>query len=164
MLIRDARPGELAQVGEIRVTAYRAGGHLSAGSRYEPRLRELGADGAADVLVAVTDQASVVGTVTLQVWPATGEFVRAAGEAEIRALAVAPEAQGAGIGVALLLAIIERARERSVRHLLLQTQPDMVAAQRMYVRAGFDRLPDRDREQYELLAYGLWLPHPVPES
>lgn len=37
------RGGELAQVGELRVTAYQAGGFLSAKSEYEPVLRALGA-------------------------------------------------------------------------------------------------------------------------
>jgi hypothetical protein len=29
VIVRDALPGELAEVGEIRVAAYRAGGHQS---------------------------------------------------------------------------------------------------------------------------------------
>ncbi len=161
------------QVGEIRVAAYLAGRHLSLGDRYEPRLRSLGADGTGDVLVAVeptgapqehggasAEYEDVLGTVMLQTWPVTGEVVQGPFEAEIRALAVRPGAQGAGVGAALLKAVTERARERSIRHLVLLTQTDMVTAQGMYERAGFVRLPDRDRPEYELLAYGLRLDQP----
>jgi ribosomal protein S18 acetylase RimI-like enzyme len=159
----------MAAVGELRVAAYRAGHHLSDNSTYAPVLRDLGADGHGEILVAVstadTDAAgpaadTVVGTVMLQLWPDTGDIVRGPGEAEIRALAVAPGAQGAGVGTALLKALIERARRRGVGHLVLYTQPDMRAAQHMYERAGFRRLAERDRAPrpgYQLLAYGLVL-------
>lgn len=160
-------------VGEVRVAAYRAGRHLAPGDRYEPRLRSLGADGTGDVLVAIEptepwrerggvsqEYSGVLGTVMLQTWPVTGEVVQGPFEAEIRALAVRPGAQGLGVGAALLKAVIERARERSIRHLVLLTQRDMVTAQGMYERAGFVRLPDRDRPEYQLLAYGLRLEPP----
>jgi ribosomal protein S18 acetylase RimI-like enzyme len=202
----------MAAVGELRVAAYRAGHHLSDNSTYAPVLRDLGADGHGEILVAVStadndaagpagrtgpveptepteptgpakptgpagpaDQAgpaepakpadtpaadTVVGTVMLQLWPDTGDIVRGPGEAEIRALAVAPGAQGAGVGTALLKALIERARRRGVGHLVLYTQPDMRAAQHMYEREGFRRLAERDRAPrpgYQLLAYGLVL-------
>jgi hypothetical protein len=52
VIVRDARPGELAEVGEIRVAAYRAGGHLSADSGYAPVLRALGTAGDGTVLAA----------------------------------------------------------------------------------------------------------------
>ncbi len=157
MLIRAAEVADFAALGEVRVVAYLAGGHMSDDSDYAPRLRSLGADGAGDVLVAVDPAAgAIVGTVMLQQWPTAGPLVTSPDEGEIRALAVAPAAQGRGIGSALLAAIIERAKERGVRHLLLFTQPDMVAAQHMYEKAGFSRRPERDwqRPELVLLAYG----------
>jgi ribosomal protein S18 acetylase RimI-like enzyme len=161
VLIRDAAPAEFAAVGDLRLAAYRAGRHLSPNSDYAPRLRDLGADGRGDVLVAVDQGAAqpIIGTVMLQCWPDAGELVAERDEAEIRALAVAPAGQGRGVGGALLLAVIARARERAVRHLLLFTQPDMVTAQHLYEKAGFGRLPGRDwvRPEFSLLAYGLLL-------
>jgi len=157
VLIRDADADDMAAVGELRVIAYRAGRHMSENSEYEPRLRELGADGKGDVLVAV-ESGAILGTVMLQRWPDAGQLVTAPDEAEIRALAVAPDAQGGGVGSALLEAVIDRARDRGVRHLLLFTQPDMRAAQHMYEREGFERIPGRDWVQtadFSLLAYGL---------
>ena len=156
MIVRDALPGELAEVGEIRVTAYAGGGFLYPGSGYAPVLRELGSDGDGTVLVAV-EGGRIVGTVTLR---SEGQVAAGPDEAEIRALAVTPEGQGKGTGSALLRAAIERAQRGGVRHLVLLTQPEMLAAQRLYQRAGFHRLPDRDWSPspgHMLLAYGLRL-------
>jgi ribosomal protein S18 acetylase RimI-like enzyme len=124
-------------------------------------LRALGSDGDGTVLVAV-DGGRIVGTVML---PSDGQVVAGPDEAEIRALAVAPDGQGKGTGAALLRAAIERAARGGVRHLVLLTQPEMLAAQRLYQRAGFRRLPDRDWSPAPgatLLAYGLRLGSGIP--
>jgi ribosomal protein S18 acetylase RimI-like enzyme len=168
VLIRDALPEEMAEVGEIRVTAYRAGGFLPADSRYGPHLRALGTDGSGQVLVAVTrgpagaDQPAgkIIGTIMLRQWPHAGEIVTSPDEAEIRALAVLPDAQGAGVGTALVRTVIGRAARAAVRHLVLYTEPEMRPAHRIYERAGFTRLPGRDLApvpEFTLLAYGLRL-------
>ncbi len=161
MLIREAHQDELAEVGELRLAAYRADGFLSPDSTYAPRLRELGADGLGQVLVAVADDPGpILGTVMLQFWPDAGHVVQGPGEAEIRALAVRPQAQGAGLGRALLAAVTDRAASARIRHLLLFTQPEMKAAHHLYEEAGFARLPDRDWSPEPgtmLLAYGKQL-------
>jgi GNAT superfamily N-acetyltransferase len=157
MVIRDAHQDELAEIGEIRVNAYLADGFLSPDSRYAPRLRELGSDGAGPVLVAA-DEDGLAGTVMLQTWPNGGELLRSPDEAEIRALAVRPEARGRGVGRELVGAVIERAASLGVKHLLLLTQQEMTTAHRIYEKAGFTRLPDRDLSPepgVNLLAYGL---------
>jgi ribosomal protein S18 acetylase RimI-like enzyme len=162
MRIRDARPAELADVGDIRVTAYRADGFLAPASAYEPTLRALGADGRGQVLVAERAGDGLIGTVTLQPWqPDGGEIVTGPDEAEIRALAVRPGARGGGVGRALLTAVIDRAAGEGVRHLVLCTQQEMKVAHRLYEDAGFTRLPERDWSPLPgvtLLAYGLRLP------
>src|SRR5258706_15215343 len=127
VIVRDARPAELPEVGEIRVTAYQAGGHMSPDSGYAPVLRALGEEGDGTVLVAVDgqDDGRILGTVMLQRWPEGGQVVASQDGAEIRALAVSPEGQGRGAGRALLRAAIERAERQGVRHLVLLTQPDI---------------------------------------
>jgi ribosomal protein S18 acetylase RimI-like enzyme len=167
VIVRTARPGELAAVGDLRVSAYQAGGFLSAKSDYEPVLRALGAAGDGTVLVAVPrgGESRILGTVMLQPWPHAGEIVASPDEAEIRALAVAPDGQGRGTGNVLLRAVIDLARQRGVRHLVLLTQHSMRVAQHMYEQAGFRRLPERDWSPapgITLLAYGLPLPDPSP--
>jgi ribosomal protein S18 acetylase RimI-like enzyme len=176
--IRDAREDEFSELGDVRVAAYLADGFLSPQSTYAPRLRALGAEGLDHVLVAVDDgqrssanaagpgsqpgsgRGRIVGTVMLQGWPQGGEILAGPEEAEIRALAVVPEARGAGLGRALLAAVIERAAAEGIRNLVLLTQSDMKAAHHLYDKAGFARLPDRDwspEPGVNLLAYGLVL-------
>jgi len=174
--IRDARAEEFDEVGDVRLAAYVADGFLSPQSTYAPTLRELGADGLGQILVAVDDEPSgapgpgrdsaqrlarrerIVGTVTLQAWPHAGDILAGPGEAEIRALAVVPEARGAGRGRELLAAAIDRAAANGMRRLVLLTQPDMKAAHHLYEQAGFTRLPERDwspEPGLTLLAYSL---------
>jgi ribosomal protein S18 acetylase RimI-like enzyme len=155
-MVRDARPGELAAIGDLRVSAYVAEGFLSADSHYTETLRGLGRAGDGQVLAAVHGQ-QILGTVMLQPWPHAGNVVRTPDEAEIRALAVAPGAQGRGVGRALLRAVTDRALGQGVHHLMLCTQPEMLAAQHLYAAAGFRRIPDRDwcpGPGFPLLAYG----------
>lgn len=166
----------MAEVGAIRVAAYEAGGFLSADSNYAPTLRDLGADGNGDVIVAVgpatADRAAraagpadaaaeaerVVGTIMLQTWPYAGPVVTGPEEAEIRALAVRPDTQGQGIGSELLQHVLDRARRLGIRRLVLCTAPAMRGAHRLYEQAGFVRLPERDWSPApgaKLLVYGL---------
>ena len=167
VIVRDARPEELAELGDLRVTAYEAGGFLADASHYGETLRTLGHDGSGQILVAVGDGDSgpgrpgqLLGTVMLQLWPHAEHVVQAPDEAEIRALAVAPEARGRGVGRTLLRAVADRAGACGVRRLLLSTQATMLAAQHLYTEAGFRRLPERDWQPvpgFTLLAYGVEL-------
>ena len=150
MIVRNAQTTELAEVGELRVTAYDSDRLLDAVPSYADTLRKLGAHG--EVLVAV-DGDKILGTVTLESWHENSEMATGPEEAEIRALAVAPEAQGQGVGRALVQAVVDRATARRAERLVLHTQPLMVAAHRLYEQAGFVRVPDRDIEPVP----GLWL-------
>jgi ribosomal protein S18 acetylase RimI-like enzyme len=166
VIVRDARPDELAEAGRLRVTAYTAGGHMSPSSGYAATLAALGTAGDGLVLIAA-DGGKMLGTVMLQPWPRAGQVVSEVGEAEIRALAVAPDGQGRGIGRALVAAVIDRAAALGIRHLVLCTQPDMLAAHHLYERSGFARLQERDWSPAPgetLLAYGLRLPGRRPPS
>ncbi|MGC2006184.1 GNAT family N-acetyltransferase, partial [Trebonia sp.] len=112
MIIRDARPDEHAAVGELRVTAYRALGLLPAGSGYAEPLRALGFRGGDEVLVAADEAGNgILGTVTLEAFVPANELAKDDTEADIRAFAVIPSAQGHGVGRKLLAAVIERAEQ-----------------------------------------------------
>lgn len=145
--IRHVAPDEYATLGEITAQAYLGDGLLDFGESdvYLGELRDVAKRAAeADVLVALAD-GRVLGGVTFV--PAGGPMadIAAAGEAEIRMLAVAPEARGRGVGEALVRACVERARtvEGCVR-VVLSTQRTMRAAHRIYERLGFTRTPERD--------------------
>jgi len=175
-MIREARPGEWAAVGDLRVAAYEAGGFLNPG--YAPELRRLGTQGDGTVLVAVPEDGPaagsadgpgrglangaglIAGTIMLVTWPLAGELVGGPDEAEIRALAVAPGVQNGGVGTGLLLTALNWAELAGARRVVLSTLPEMRAAHRLYERNGFRRLPDRDwspRAGVQLLAYSLKL-------
>jgi ribosomal protein S18 acetylase RimI-like enzyme len=161
VIVREARRGELAAAGDIRAAAYLADGFVSPGSEYLATLRALGTSNDGTVLVAEQD-GEILGTVMLQPWPDAGEIARP-GEAEIRALAVAPRHRGKGVGRALLQAVVSRAAAAGVRRLVLCTLPAMRTAHHLYEQAGFRRLPERDWEPApgaRLLAYGLVLAGP----
>ena len=98
----------------------------------------------------------VIGAVLLLNAGSTMRQVARAGEREFRVLAVLPEARGAGAGKALVEACIERVR--GADGLVLWTRPVMLAAQRLYERIGFVRVPERDTEDprgVTRLVYGL---------
>jgi ribosomal protein S18 acetylase RimI-like enzyme len=161
--IRPVRASELEEAGELIVEAYRAlpGGHMS--DDYAAELRSVDRRAKeAEVLVAVEDEAGpVLGCVTLVPDAASpwAELLEE-GEAGIRMLAVLPSAQGRGVGSSLLDACVQLARELGCSAVMLHTTPWMDTAQRMYARAGFERLPERDWTpvpQVPLLAYRLQL-------
>jgi ribosomal protein S18 acetylase RimI-like enzyme len=163
VIIRDARPGEYTVVGELRVSAYRSQGLLPEESEYAGTLRGFGFGDDCEVLVATGTEAvnGILGTITLEPFDATSELARDETEADVRAFAVAPQAQGLGVGRRLLLAVIERAEKRGLRRLRLCTQPAMRTAQHLYETTGFSRTPDLDFEPVpglRLRAYELALP------
>jgi GNAT superfamily N-acetyltransferase len=134
-------------VGELRVAAYRALGLLPEGSGYAETLRGFGFGGDCVVLVAADGTGNgILGTITLEPFDRSSELARDETEADVRAFAVAPQAQGQGVGRKLLLAVIKCAKERGVRRLRLCTQPAMSAAQHLYETTGFSRTPDLDFE------------------
>jgi GNAT superfamily N-acetyltransferase len=162
VIIRDARPDEHAAVGELRVAAYQALGLLPDGSGYAQTLRGFGLGGHCAVLVAADETGrGILGTITLEPFDPASELARDDTEADIRAFAVAPHAQGEGVGRNLLLAVIECAEKRGLRRLRLCTQPAMKAARHLYATTGFSRTPELDFEPVPgltLHAYELALP------
>jgi ribosomal protein S18 acetylase RimI-like enzyme len=166
--VRSVRPEEHEAVGDLCVAAYDAIGLAS--EHYVQTLRDTAARVAgADVLVAVArDDGNrspagtrwPLGTVTLITdFGPYGEIARA-GEAEFRLLATAPQAQGRGVGEALVRACAERSAALGRRLLVCSSRPDMEAAHRLYRRMGFTRTPDRDwspRPDVPLVTFALAL-------
>jgi ribosomal protein S18 acetylase RimI-like enzyme len=165
-LIREVRPDEYEALGALTVAAYRL---LEDPDRhrfpdeyaaYFAELADVNRRAAVcPVLVAVGDGGRVLGGVTYVPGPGTplSESERE-NEAGFRMLAVSPEAQGRGVGRALVRACIARARSDDRRRMVLLTRPFMHRAHELYERLGFRRAPERDWEAmpgFHLLGYEL---------
>ena len=97
-----------------------------------------------EVLVAQDAQGNLIGTV-IAVFPGSlacrfaGE-----GEAELHLLCVSQDHQRHGVGSALIEAALATARKAGARRMILWTQPSMEAAQLLYSKHGFERVPELD--------------------
>ncbi len=159
--IRPVRPEEHAAAGALVVAAYRALPELPLDDGYAATLADVaGRVGAAEVLVAVED-GRLAGCVT---FVASGSSAWAEhadpDEASIRMLAVDPRLQGRGLGRALLDTCLERAGHLGRDAVLLHSTPWMTTAHRLYLDAGFVRVPERDwtpSADVPLLAFRLAL-------
>jgi ribosomal protein S18 acetylase RimI-like enzyme len=150
MEIREPRPEEYEALGRITVEAYLAldtsddpdtEDHLS--DDYTTTLADV-ADRATKAVVLAAFDPGPVGCVTYV--PGLGEYAefKDPDAAGIRMLAVAPEAQGRGIGRALTLACLDRARADHFPLVVLHSMAPMVAARHLYEGLGFERVPERD--------------------
>jgi ribosomal protein S18 acetylase RimI-like enzyme len=152
--IRPVEPADYDALGQITLEAYE-GNRDDLGDDYRDELRNVaGRAAAGPVLVAVAPDGGVLGGVAYVPGRDNpmSELERD-GEAGIRMLAVDPAAQGLGVGRALTVACLDRAREEGRSGIALYTRPANVPAQRLYESLGFVRDPDRDWE-YER---GRWL-------
>jgi ribosomal protein S18 acetylase RimI-like enzyme len=162
-------PDEASAVGALAVAAY--SGDFSLTDEY---LAEIGAvDDRAnrhEVWVAVDrTTGELLGTVStprpgLSISPLARE-----GELDFRFLGVSHLARGRGVGELMVRHVLALGTARGAHRVVLNTGPDMIAAQRLYDRLGFTRLHDReyivtrsDGTTFPILAYGLDL-EPAPE-
>lgn len=141
--VGEVDPAEHARVGDLVLAAYDDVGAIAAG--YRDELRDTGhrCGPGSRVLVARLG-GEVVGTVT--VVAADSEHFEHAGHGDggMRALAVAPDRQGHGIGAALVDAVLAQAEADGWRRLVLTSMTWMRAAHLLYQRRGFVRRPDLD--------------------
>jgi ribosomal protein S18 acetylase RimI-like enzyme len=151
--VRDAQPAEYEAIGEIVVEAFSANGQLDApdAAFYADVLRDVATRAKAAEIIVALDDGVVVGGVTFVPHGGPMADIARDGEAEIRMLGVAPEAQGRGAGTALMRECLARAaRTRpagaaaGTRRVVLSTQTIAHGSHRLYERLGFVREPSRD--------------------
>jgi ribosomal protein S18 acetylase RimI-like enzyme len=158
MRIRRAEPRDHAAIGEVTAAAY---ADLTEADEdgYRDKLRDAATrDREAELWVAVAEDESVLGTVTVCHDGSPWREIGRGDEGEFRMLAVSPAAQGRGVGAALVRLCIDRFREVGAPGIVLSTLPAMRAAHRLYERHGFVRAPDRDWSPVpgvDLVAYHL---------
>ena len=157
--VRDLRPGDHQDLASVTVEAYRSllGDDLDRG--YVAELADVaGRSRLADVLVAVDAAGAVVGGITYIDGPGPLAWFDSPDEVGLRMLAVAPAAQGRGVGAALIAESVRRAAAAGRRRILPHTTAPMTTAHRLYERTGFHRDPDHDRVlagELRLIAYAL---------
>jgi GNAT superfamily N-acetyltransferase len=164
--VREARGAEeVAAAGRVTVAANAEFAPTDPDSPFQASwaryLKEM-ADAAgraaeAQLLVAVDDDGRVLGTVTLYLAP--GSMQWRPEDAMFRLLAVDPAARGRGVGRALMLECLARARAAGKRRMALHTTAWMTTAKGMYERAGFQREPEGDVHLpgVEIIAYAAEL-------
>lgn len=143
--VRPARPAEYDRLGAVTVAAYLA----ALGPRLSPRYRRALSDVPrrarhAQLLVAA-DGPDLLGGVAYLDRPSPLMKLAGPGEAEFRALGVAPWASGRGVGRALVEACLDQTTAAGKTRLWLFTIPRLTAAHHLYTLLGFHRAPYRDR-------------------
>ena len=147
--LRRATPADHEQIGAITAAAYEPF-TLGVEDDYVGQLSDAARrDREAELWVAEAD-GRLLGSVMLCPPESPWREIARPGEAEFRMLSVAPEAQGQGVGDALIGLALDRAIEDQCTGVVLSSLPEMTGAHRLYERRGFVRAPDRD-----------WSPVPV---
>jgi ribosomal protein S18 acetylase RimI-like enzyme len=143
LFVEPARPEDFPHIAELTVRVYVDGGLAS--DAYAPELADVaGRSTRSELLVVRDERARVVGSVALVLDGDFGNVTTSDAEAAFRMLVVDPVAQGRGIGALLVTTCLDRARAAGKRRVVISTDPRMIAAQRLYERLGFTRLPERD--------------------
>ena len=138
-----ARPEDFDRIADLTVRVYVDG---ASPTRDTPRSwpTSPAARRPPELLVVRDDDGRVVGSVALVLAGDFGEVTASDEEAAFRMLVVDPAAQGRGLGELLVTTCLDRARAAGKRRMVLSTGTRMTAAQRLYERLGFTRLPERD--------------------
>lgn len=165
--IRDIRDSELAAFGEVLVEVYSALDgfpHPAEQPAYYQLLRDVGRlleRPGVQIFVAEDRQATLLGGVVffadMAQYGSGGTATSETDAAGIRLLGVRPQARGLGVGKALTLACLERARALGRDKVVLHTTGAMQLAWAMYERLGFQRAPDLDFQQEALPVFGFRL-------
>ena len=157
--ITPCEPADYDAIDRLTARAYAPSG-FTADDPYFIEILNV-AQRAQQVLVLVARQNGVpVGTLTCALPGSSWQEIARANEAELRILAVAPEAQRRGIGSALVRASMEHARRAGCTALVLSSAAWMHAGHLLYERLGFRHTPARDwqpRADVHLTTYCLAL-------
>jgi GNAT superfamily N-acetyltransferase len=143
--------------GRIVVASYQALPGLPDDPGYIEELLDVASRVGQATVLGALDGSSPLGCVTYVDDPDSpyAEHLRD-GEASFRMLAVSPSAQGRGVGGALVLACLDRARAAGRASVFIHSGTWMTAAHRLYGRLGFVPVPQRDwqvSEQLRLLGF-----------
>ncbi|MFC7063189.1 GNAT family N-acetyltransferase [Halobacillus seohaensis] len=150
-IVRDAKKDELPYIREQRIKAYSEHAESISVEHWQALKQAISSD--ADIgdgveLIVAELEGEIVGSVAL--FPANTDayegYVDELDYPELRVLAVAPEARGEGVALALVNECIRRTKGKGFESIGLHTADFMKSAIQLYQRIGFERLPQYDFE------------------
>jgi GNAT superfamily N-acetyltransferase len=156
LTIRRALPDEYASIGTLTVDAYAPILTFGDDDPYRQTLLDAAGRAAAAELWAATDDDQLVGTVTLCRPDSAYAEIAAPDELEVRMLAVAPPAQGHGIGVQLMERVHETARAEQFAAVALSVVESNAGAVAFYASLGYVHVPDRDWTPVPDITLQVW--------
>jgi GNAT superfamily N-acetyltransferase len=161
MLVREIRPEEYAEAGEVLVLAYSpyADPADPGWDEHLELVRDIAGRVGRTVVLAAVEDARVLGSATIELEDVIGDDdpELPPDTAFLRMVGVHPAARRRGVGRALVGEVISRARRAGKRTLGLRTTPAMAPAHRLYESLGFVRDPSLDLplDYGSLLGYRL---------
>ena len=161
LVLRRATPADYGAAGLVTVAAYEPFVGEPEHDDYVARLEDAASrDHDAELWVATSADDELLGCVTICPPGSRWREIATDDEGEFRMLAVAPDAQGRGVGRALVELVLERFRADGASAVALSSLRAMSDAHRLYESLGFTRVPDRDWRplpDVDLIAYRLEL-------
>ncbi|MFD2098217.1 GNAT family N-acetyltransferase [Flagellimonas iocasae] len=165
--IRNAKPSEFKAIGALMVEVY-AGLEGFPRANEQPQYYETLANigdmtqkPGVDLLIAVSDDGKILGALLyfedMQQYGSGGIATKEKNASGFRFLAVDPSARGLGIGKALSIACIEKARKKGHTQLIIHSTAYMKVAWKMYEKLGFVGSTDLNFKQGDLQVYGFRL-------
>ncbi|MGW9686693.1 GNAT family N-acetyltransferase [Flagellimonas sp. 2504JD1-5] len=166
-VVRNAEPSEHIRIGQLMVKVY-AGleGFPKQDDQpaYYKTLEHIGEftkKPGVELLVAITPQNKIIGGVlyfgNMKYYGSGGTAPLEKNASGFRLLAVHPDGRGLGVGKALSLTCIEKAKKKNHENVIIHTTEYMKVAWKMYEKLGFKWALDLDFVQVKLKVYGFRL-------
>lgn len=165
--IRNAKPSEFQEIGQLMVDVYGGlEGFPKADEQpaYYEKLVNIGdftKNPETELLIAISSDGKILGGVLyfgdMQYYGSGGTAPLEKNASGFRLLAVSTLARGMGVGKALSEACIKKARGKGHQQVIIHTTQYMKLAWGMYERLGFKRSEDLDFKQVHLQVYGFRL-------
>ena len=165
--VRNAEPEEFEEIGRLMVDVYsKLDGFPKPDEQpnYYKMLAHVGdftEKPQTELVVAASLDGSIKGAVVycgdMQYYGSGGSATQEKNAAGFRLLAVATDVRGLGIGKALTIACVEKAKVQHQKQVVIHTTKAMQTAWKMYESLGFKRSEDLDFMQGELPVFGFRL-------
>lgn len=157
--VRLVRDDEHEAVADLLEAAYTH--DYEIGDEYRASLRAVAERAAEHQVWVAAEGDALLGSVAT---PRPGRHISPLGregELDFRLLGVHPGARGRGVGRLLTQHVVDLARRRGLRRVVMNSGPQMLGAHALYASLGFRRLTEREvrlPDGRPLLTFGLDLP------